>query len=409
MGKITGTVGALVVTALGLSLAGSPPAAGAPSGRIGSGGGDGAPIDPDATGQTVALYRNLHRLAGSALLFGHQDDLAYGGTWWAEPGRSDVLEVAGAYPAVFGWDVGRIELGAAANIDNVNFTNLKAWIRQAHAMGAVNTVSWHSVDPVTGGGYGSTPTPRAISQVLPGGSRHGTLITWLDRFAEFAGDLVDDDGDPIPIVFRPYHEHTGDWFWWGIDNGLNTVADYTALWRFTVDYLRERKGLHHLLYAISPDRSRMDIDNLAQDYLDSYPGDDYVDVLGFDNYWDTGHSANTTPVDQQYRHYVQSLRVVSRLARERNKIAALTETGTARGIRDPWTNYLLKAVDTDEDTRRIVWGLVWRNPFGRSGGGSPRPGSATAADFAAFRQHPLTMFQDTLPDLYTAAPAAAGG
>ncbi|HEX8631708.1 MAG TPA: glycosyl hydrolase [Catenuloplanes sp.] len=400
MGKITGTVGGLIVTALGMSLIGtSPPAGGAPSAGVASGAGV-APIDPDATAQTVALYRNLRALAGSALLFGHQDDLAYGSTWWAESGRSDVLEAAGAYPSVFGWDVGRIELNSATNIDGVDFADLKRWIRQAHAMGAVNTVSWHSVDPVTGGGYGSTPTHRAISYLLPGGSRHDTLITWLDRFADFADDLVDGNGDPIPIVFRPYHEHTGDWFWWGIDNDLNTVADYTQLWRFTVDYLREQKGLHHLLYAISPDRSRMDIDNLATEYLASYPGDEYVDVLGFDNYWDTGHSANTTALTQQYLHYVRSLQVVSQLAQARDKIAALTETGTPRGISDPWTNYLLKAVNTDEDTRRIGWSLAWRNPFGRSGGGTPRPGSGTAADFAAFRQHPFTMFQDRLPPLY---------
>ena len=358
------------------------------------------PIDPDATPKTVALYRSLKNLAGNALLFGHQDDLAYGSTWWAEPGRSDVREVAGAYPAVFGWDLGRIELGSPQNIDDVDFGSLREWIRQAYAMGAVNTLSWHCVDPVTGGGYGSTPTPRAISYVLPGGSRHATLISWLDRVADFVADLVDDHGDPIPIVFRPYHEHTGDWFWWGIDNGLNSVADFTALWRFTVDHLRRSRGLHQLLYAISPDRSRMDIADLARHYLDSYPGDDYVDVLGFDNYWDTGHVANTTPREQQYRDYVRSLEVVSQLAQARDKVAALTETGTVGDVTDPWTDYLLKAVTANEHTRRIAWSLVWRNPFGSSDGGSPTPGSATAADFAALHQDPFTRFQDTVPALY---------
>jgi mannan endo-1,4-beta-mannosidase len=362
------------------------------------------PIDTAATPQTVALYRNLVRYSGDALLFGHQDDLAYGSTWRAEPGRSDVREAAGAYPAVFGWDVGRIESGAADNIDGVSFENMKLWIRQAYEWGAVNTISWHSVDPVTGGGYGSTPTPRAISHVLPGGSRHDLLLSWLDRFAAFAADLVDADGRPIPIVFRPYHEHSGDWFWWGLDNELNTVADYTALWRFTVEYLRDRKGLHHLLYAVSPDRSRMDVADLADEYLGMYPGDDYVDVLGIDNYWDTGHPANTTARDQQFQHYVTSMRVVSQLARERNKIAALTETGTVGDTADPWTGHLLRAYATDADTRRIAWALVWRNPYGSSGGGSPRPGSATAADFAAFARDGLTTFQDTLPPLYAGQP-----
>ncbi|HEX8347572.1 MAG TPA: glycosyl hydrolase, partial [Actinoplanes sp.] len=323
MRRFTGPVVALAVVTLGLIVPGAAPQAAERTGRSDAV----TPIDDAATPETVALYQNLHRLAGDALLFGHQDDLAYGGTWRAEPGRSDVREAAGAYPAVFGWDVGRIEVGAPNNIDDVSFDSMKGWIRQAYEMGAVNTISWHSVDPVTGGGYGSRPTPRAISYVLPGGSHHEVLLSWLDRFAAFAGDLVDAQGRPIPIVFRPYHEHSGDWFWWGLDNDLNTVADFTALWRFTVEYLRDTKGLHHLLYAISPDRSRMDVADLAGEYLGIYPGDDVVDVLGIDNYWDTGHSANTTPREQQFQHYVTSLRVVSQLARQRHKIAALTETG----------------------------------------------------------------------------------
>lgn len=61
-----------------------------------------APSDPKATPETRALFRNLHCLTPRAILYGHQDDLAYGVSWWAEPGRSDVREVTGAYPAVYG-------------------------------------------------------------------------------------------------------------------------------------------------------------------------------------------------------------------------------------------------------------------------------------------------------------------
>ncbi len=58
------------------------------------------PVDPRATPETRALFVNLRRLAGKAVLFGHQDDLAYGVQWFGEPGRSDVKETAGSYPAV---------------------------------------------------------------------------------------------------------------------------------------------------------------------------------------------------------------------------------------------------------------------------------------------------------------------
>ena len=58
------------------------------------------PIDENATKETKALYHNLKELAKTNVLYGHQDDLAYGYSWWAEPGRSDVKESTGSYPAV---------------------------------------------------------------------------------------------------------------------------------------------------------------------------------------------------------------------------------------------------------------------------------------------------------------------
>jgi mannan endo-1,4-beta-mannosidase len=347
----------------------------------------------------VALYRNLKALEGRSTLFGHQDDLAYGHDWWAEDGRSDVKEVVGAYPSVLGFDIGRLEIGSAVNLDNVDFENMKRWIRQGHQMGSVITLSWHSVNPVTGGGYADNVLPDTIAYVLPGGSHHHVLVDWLDRFADFAADLVDANGTPIPIVFRPYHEHSGDWFWWGLDNGLNTIDNFVALWRFTVTFLREYKGMHNLLWTISPDRSRMDITNLSQEYVDIYPGDEYVDILGIDNYWDVGHPANTTPHAEQFDNYVRTLETVARLAQQRHKLAAQTETAGARGHEAPWTGYLLKALESNAHTRRILWSLVWRNAVGQPGG-APYPGEATAADFVEFHRAGFTMFNDTLPDLY---------
>ncbi len=348
------------------------------------------PIDTQATRETVALYQNLKLLEGTATLFGHQDALAYGRSWSAVDGRSDVKEVVGAYPSVLGFDVGRLENGATANIDGVNFDNMRRWIRQGHALGSVITLSWHSVNPVTGGGYGNNTSPNAIRAVLPGGARHNVLIDWLDRFAAFDRTLTDSRGVPIPIVFRPYHEHSGDWFWWGVGNNLNTVAEYRQLWSFTVEYLRDTKGLHNLLWTVSPDRSRMNINNFASDYLAVYPGDAYVDIMGVDNYQDTS-SGN-------FDNYVRVLTGLSTLATSRNKLAAQTETGNTSGAQ-PWTGFLLRALKANPQTRRILWSLVWRNPTGGAGG-APYPGAPTAQDFVAFYRDPFTMFHDTLPDLY---------
>jgi len=89
--------------------------------------GDGTPpdvndllVDSLATDETVALFTNLRTVSETKVLFGHQDDLAYGIGWVAEAGRSDVKEVCGDYPAVYGWDLGDIQ--NEANLDGVNFT-----------------------------------------------------------------------------------------------------------------------------------------------------------------------------------------------------------------------------------------------------------------------------------------------
>jgi mannan endo-1,4-beta-mannosidase len=373
---------ALVVTLIGMPTARSSASSASAASTL-------RPVDPAATPQTVALYQNLAAVQGSATLFGHQDDLAYGHSWSAQDGRSDVKEVVGAYPSVLGFDLGRLELGAAQNIDGVNFDNMKRWIRQGYQLGSVITLSWHSVNPVTGGGYGDNTSPNTIAAVLPGGPQHDVLVGWLDRFAAFAEDLVDEQGRPIPLVFRPYHEHSGDWFWWGVDNGLNSAENYQALWRFTFDYLTGVKGMHNLLWAVSPDRSRLNLDTLADEYLAIYPGDEYVDIIGIDNYFDM----------QSLPNYVRTLESVSQLALAHNKLAAQTETGSPTSS-TPWTGYLLAAHKSSEATRRILWSLVWRNPVGQEGG-APYPGSATATDFVDFYRDDFTMFQDTLPDLYT--------
>src|SRR5262245_57831763 len=64
------------------------------------------PADKDATRETVQLFNNLKKLSGKGFLFGHQDALAYGVEWRYKDNRSDVQEVTGDYPGVYGWDLG---------------------------------------------------------------------------------------------------------------------------------------------------------------------------------------------------------------------------------------------------------------------------------------------------------------
>jgi mannan endo-1,4-beta-mannosidase len=375
--KTRGAVPALI---LGLSAA----CAAGPTDRMGAY--DPGPMDPDATAATRALFTNLREVARTGVLFGHQDDLAYGVEWWDEPGRSDVHDVTGAYPAVFGWELGRIEKGGPESLDRVPFDRIRDWMVQAYGMGAVNTVSWHADNPVSGGD--AWDTAEAVSAILPGGPHHDLYRSWLDRLAAFFLSVRAPDGEPVPIVFRPFHEMSGGWFWWGA--GHVTPEDYRSLWRFTVEYLRDEKSVHNLLYAYST----AGLGELRDGgYWRWYPGDDFADVLGFDHY-----AADITAVSSD-------LAWLAVESESRNKIPAFTETGFET-IPDPewWTGELLAAIEAQPAARRIAWVLVWRNANAeRDRAGhfyAPYPGHPSAADFVRFKADPLILFADELPDLY---------
>ncbi len=351
------------------------------------------PIDKNATAETKALYYNLKQLAKTNILYGHQDDLAYGHDWWAEPGRSDVKEVTGSYPAVYGWELGDIRQGVEANLDSVNFESMKGWIKEAYSRGGINTISWHMNHPVTDGNtWDMTP---AVSEIIPGGSQHEKFVSWLDIFADFINDLKDENGEAIPIIFRPYHEHTADWFWWG--EKQTTVEEYVTLWRFTVEYLRDEKQLHNLLYAYSPDGGSKE---RGDKYMEKYPGDDYVDILGYDEYGSFMDGKNDVEA------LSNALASIVEEADKRNKIAALTETGQEKIPSEKWfTESLLKAMTLNPKASEISYVLTWRNANqqreNREHFYSSYPGHSSAPDMKKFKDAEIMFFEDDLPNMYT--------
>jgi len=341
--------------------------------------------DPLATPETKALYRNLHKVTQEGILFGHQDTLAYGVEWKANANDfdSDVYRVCGKFPAVFGWDIGHI--GTDKNIDGVPFENMKIWIAKGYEKGGINTISWHARVPGTN--ESAWTQRRVVYRLLPDGDMHETYLAKLDEVAAFLADLKGPKGEPVPIIFRPFHEHNGSWFWWGAK--WCTPDEYKQIWRFTVDYLRKTKGLHNIVTCYSPDRFKG-----SEEYLERYPGDDYIDILGHDNYGDF-RSIQTKDQAQQ------ALEIVVSLAEERNKIAALTETGVGQVAANAnwWTDILLEIVKSSPSTKKLAWVLVWRNADNRQNYAA-FPDSATAENFKAFERDPFTLFMEDLPIMY---------
>ena len=84
------------------------------------------------------VYEQLKEIKGKGILFGHQDDLAYGIGWEYVEGESDVKRVAGDYPALFGWELGGIERGDQVNLDSVPFAEMHQLAVKGHQMGGIN-------------------------------------------------------------------------------------------------------------------------------------------------------------------------------------------------------------------------------------------------------------------------------
>ena len=339
--------------------------------------------DPDATPETRALYKNLYALIGKNILFGHQDDPCYGVGWKYAEGRSDIRDVTGEYPALYGFDLGRIELGWNYNLDSVPFEKTKQFIRDAYDRGGVITLSWHLNNPLTGATAWDNK-PGAVASILPGGAKNELYKTWLDRVAGFILGLKGKKGESIPIILRLFHELNGGWFWWGKDQC--SPDEMKRLWRYTIDYLKKEKNIHNLLYAYNTDKF-----NSGAEYLERYPGDDLIDIMGFDIY-----QANNIRDNKAFASFLnKDLTLTDSLANAHQKIPALTEFGYSQ-VPDStwWTTVFYPTVKSHQ----IVYALAWRNAGIKQSGNAefyvPYPGAVSASDFKKMAGNGTVLFEN---------------
>jgi hypothetical protein len=335
--------------------------------------------DKHATPATQKLFARLDRLTSKGIMFGHRDDIAYGHTWFDESGRSDVKSVCSDYPAVYSWDLGKLEKDSARNLDSVSFDKIKGYVRLVNSWGGINEFTWHCDNPATGGNTWDVSDPLTVNKILPGGEKHLLYVQWLDRLAVYFNGLVDENGNKIPVIFRPFHEQDGSWFWWG--KNYCTADEYIRLCRFTVDYLRNTKNIHHLIYACG----NTDGFSNPKEYMERYPGDDCIDIIGFDAY-----QFPNIPDKTFIANIDTKLSIITQLAEKKNKIAALTETGyESVPNREWWTNVLWKAIKK----HKISFVLLWRNAHNKPNHFyTPYPGQASEKDLVDFYNMPKTLF-----------------
>jgi mannan endo-1,4-beta-mannosidase len=235
-----------------------------------------APINPNASPEARALLDYLYRISGHQTLSGQHNQP---GLKTGPSGMCDkVNELVGKYPAAWGYDFGFRTNG----LDGINHRPaIIAEAIQQHQRGSIITLTWHAVCPLD-------DEPNEWKQsvwhkmteaewnelVTPGMplNRH-----WQAQVDVIAGFLKQLQVARVPVLWRPYHEMNGDWFWWC---GKKGERGFKLLWRLMYDRFVNHHHLDNLLWVWSPNAPG----GIVGPYADYFPGRDAVDVLAVDVY-----------------------------------------------------------------------------------------------------------------------------
>lgn len=350
-------------------------------------------VDKKATRETRALYSWLWQIEKSGFLFGHHDDLLYGRYWYNADLKSDTKDVCGDYPGVYSMDFAEIMDDRASSSTNWK-EMLRRSIIEARRRGEVIMGCFHLNNPLTGGDSWDNSNNDVAAQILTTNSvTQLKFNSWLDRLVGFVNSLRDDNGNLIPIILRPFHEQTQDWSWWG--KKCTTETEFVNLWQYTVKYLRDKKGCHQFIYIISP-QSDGNNDAVERFINFRWPGDDYVDMIGYDYYWGENPSI-----------FTNGLINLTKASRQKNKPCAVTETGVEAFTNSKfWTEQILYPYLNGDI--KVSFISMWRNKYVSSESDthyfSVYPGHSSISDFKNFFSDSRTYFSSDLPDMYSMAP-----
>ena len=364
-----------------------------------------AMVDAKAIDATKNLYAYLKAVGESdSVIFGHQNDTHHkAGSKGDEFANSDTKDLTGSIAGVVGIDTLSLTGNEASAWDAPEaerIAEVAEITREAAVEGAIITLSAHMPNfevidqrvknfEASGGttsetlGYwkaadgskqynfsGYTPgttSGNIVSRIMPGQDLNYLYTDYLDLIADYAKAV---EGDGITILFRPLHENTGSWFWWGA--AFCDEQAYINLYRYTVDYLKETRNVHNIIYVYGPGSEAANV----SEYSARYPGDAYVDMIGYDLY-------HSNPSQENEAGYLQSIKKQNTILRDfataHNKLYAITETGvadknaagkdialqlTGNKVMD-WYMQLLDEIGDDG----VSYFLVWAN-FGSNEGES---------------------------------------
>lgn len=282
------------------------------------------PATPKASKEAKALLRYLYRISGNKILTGQHNAPLNGSNRLA-----GFHKQTGEYPAVFGQDFGFSEPGSW---DGINFRqNIVDEAIRRHQQGFINTIMWHAVAPTQDepGDFKNAVQAKLTDTQWLELTTQGTDLNerWKSQVDVIAWHLKQLQYADVPILWRPYHEMNGSWFWWG---GRPGTDGYAKLWGMLFDRLVNFHKIDNLIWVWNANEVKENVP--AYQYF--YPGHEVVDVLATDVY--------TKRYDQD--NYKQLLALAE------GRPIALGEVG---GFPTPETLAL---------QREWVWFMSWRDP-----------------------------------------------
>lgn len=220
---------------------------------------NGSLSNENAIENAKSLYEYLKDSYGNVCITGQMES-----TWMGSEDyeMNYIYKKTGKYPAIRGLD-----------FMNNDFAGVTRRAKEWWNKGGIVTICWH-----TGPDFASSYNESKEKNInweeafTEGSSTYNSLIAGMDRAVPYLQQLNEAG---VPVLWRPFHEFDGMWFWWGKGGGENFVK----LWQLMYERYTNVWGLNNLIWVLGYSNSGMDLENW-------YPGDEYVDIIGGDSYDD---------------------------------------------------------------------------------------------------------------------------
>lgn len=321
-------------------------------------------VNPNADENTKRLYKFLCDIYGKYSLAGQ----------YADEGRASseyekITAKTGKTFAVLGLDMGNYSLGSKAHgAESKTVEYAYDWYKNA---GGIVQLCWHWTTPedyaVNAGdqpwysSFYKEGSKLDLDKIMNGedDAAYQLLMDDIDNMASELARLRDAG---VPVLWRPLHEASGGWFWWG-----NCEPEsYKKLWNVMYDKMTNEHNLTNLIWVWN-----------GQDPA-WYPGDETVDINGWDiyagNHVDSSQSGRFDDMATNYG--------------TKTKLIALTENGC---VMDPDKVF-------NDNARWLFWG-TWSDPFTMKLGVVINDEYTTVELLTKAYNHERVLTLDELPDL----------